>query len=159
MTLCTCGWKQAILSYPQIPLGLGTSLLWLSRKKKMNLIIQFWLDLMISEKSPQAVIGSERTNDCGKPRLIHLFPFLSTPFQLKLSHFWSSSLLTARSKYLMLNPCSTLYCISSFVAFSYWASTVRPHWVRAVEISKAHQILSRLKAFIWKGAKFSTHCK
>lgn len=80
MTLCIYGQKQVICLFSLIPLGLHTSLLWLSRKKNMNSIIQFWLDLIISEKSQQNRIVNKWMNDYGKPTLMHLLSLFVDSF-------------------------------------------------------------------------------
>lgn len=118
MTSCIYGQKQVICLYSLIPLGLHTSLLWLSRKTKMNLIMQFWSDLIISEKSQQNHIGNKWMNDYGKPTLMHLLSLFVDSFpnnQTEISFFWSSGLLTACDKHLMLNPYSILDYISSLL--------------------------------------------
>lgn len=131
MTLCIYGQKQVVCLYSLIPLGLHTSLLWLSRKKKMNLIMQFWSDLIISEKSQQNHIGNKWMNDYGKPTLMHLLSLFVDSFpnnQMEISFFWSSGLLTACDKHLMLNPYSILDYICSFVNCICWGSTVTLYW-------------------------------
>lgn len=51
------------------------------KKEKMNLIIPFGLDLIISEKSQQNCIVNKWMNDYGKPTLMHLLSLFLTLFQ------------------------------------------------------------------------------